>query len=279
MKTTILSLTVLLLMVLGVNAQPGNQGIRPGMKKQMQMKPDRQVMAHALNLTNEQKEAFKKNMMATHKDIKPIRNEIGEATAHMKTLLSADKPDFAAIDKSIDKIGVLKIEMAKIALKSRLEMRNLLTEDQRMKAEGMKAKAKQRMGQKKGRPGLGMNEGRPQMAKQLNLTDEQKAAIKKIVMSMPKEIMPLRNEIGEAAAHQKTLMSADQPNMDAINKNMDKIGALKTKLAKIRTKALLEMRAQLTDEQRFKADVMKAKMKKAMGQRFGKHAPGMKPNR
>lgn len=275
MKTKILSLALLLIVALGVIAQPGNQGIRPGMKNQMQMKPDRQEMAKVLNLTNEQKEAFKKIMLAAHKEIKPVRNEIGEAAAHLKTLISADKPDFTAIDKSIDKIGVLKTEMAKIALKSRLQIRDLLTDEQRMKAEAMKAKSKQTMGPKKGRPGLGMNAGHQQMAKLLNLSDEQKDAIKKIMMGMPKEVKPLRNELGEAAAHQKTLMSADQPNMDAINKNIDKIGALKIKIAKIRTKALLEMRAQLTDEQRMKAEAMKAKMKKAMGQRFGRQGAGM----
>jgi Spy/CpxP family protein refolding chaperone len=270
MKTKILSFALLLMLALGVNAQPGNQVTGPGMKNHMPIKAPRQEMAKALNLTNEQKEASKKIMLASHKEIQPVRNEIGEVTAHMKTLISADKPDFAAIDKSIEKIGALKTEVAKIALKSRLEIRALLTDEQRMKAEGMKAKAKQSMGQKKGRPGMALHADPQRMAKQLNLTDEQKEAIKKIMMSMPKEIKPLRNELGEAAAHQKTLMSADQPNIDAINKNLDKMSALKIKMAKIRTKGLLEMRAQLTDEQRFKAEAIKAMMKRSMGQKFGK---------
>ena len=158
MRTTILSLALLLMMVLGVNAQPGNQGnqgMRPGMNKQMPMMSAPQRMAKALNLTNEQKDAFKKILLAMQKEIKPIRNEIGEAAAHLKTLTSVDKPDINAINKSIDKIGALKIEIAKIRLKNRLDMRALLTDEQRLKAEAMKAKRKQAMGPNQRRPGMG----------------------------------------------------------------------------------------------------------------------------
>jgi Spy/CpxP family protein refolding chaperone len=159
MRTTILSLAFLLMTVLGLNAQPGNQrnqGMRPGMKNQMPMMSAPQRIAKELNLTNEQKDAFKKILLAMQKEIKPIRNEIGEAAAHLKTLTSADKPDINAINKSIDKIGALKIEIAKIRLKNRLDMRALLTDEQRMKAEAMKAKMKRGMGQRFGRQGMGM---------------------------------------------------------------------------------------------------------------------------
>jgi len=158
MRTTILSLALLLMTVLGLNAQPGNQrnqGMRPGMNNQMPMMSAPQRIAKKLNLTNEQKDAFKKIMLAMKKEIKPIRNEIGEAAAHLKTLTSADKPDINAINKSIDKIGALKIEIAKIRLKNRLDMRALLTDEQRLKAEAIKAKMKQLKGQNQRRPGMG----------------------------------------------------------------------------------------------------------------------------
>jgi Spy/CpxP family protein refolding chaperone len=160
MKTKILSLAFLMMTGLGVFAQPGmNKEIRitRGPQNSMAMRADHQAMAKALNLTDEQKEAFKKIMLATHKEILPVRNEIGEAVAHQKTLISAEKPDMTAINKNIDRIGALKIELAKIEIKHRLEMRALLTDEQRLKFEGWKERMKHPMGQNFRRPGMGMN--------------------------------------------------------------------------------------------------------------------------
>lgn len=97
-----------------------------------------------MNLTAEQKEVFKKSMMALHKQIQPLRNEMGEAEAHQKTLISAEKPDMAAINKNIEKIGALRIEMAKIQAKHHIEMRAQLTDEQRLKFDMMKQQGHER---------------------------------------------------------------------------------------------------------------------------------------
>lgn len=162
MKTKILSLALLMVMYLTVSAQPQtNKEIRivRGPQNNMQMHPPRQEMAKALNLTDEQKASFKKIMLAMHKEILPVRNEIGEAEAHQKTLLSADKPDMNAINKNIEKIGALRVEMAKIATKHRLEMRALLTDEQRMKFDDWHNRMNHAKGQRFGRPGMGMEPG------------------------------------------------------------------------------------------------------------------------
>ncbi|MCL4483354.1 MAG: Spy/CpxP family protein refolding chaperone [Bacteroidetes bacterium] len=99
--------------------------------------------ANGLNLTNEQKEAFKQGMLSLQKQLQPLRNEIGEAEAHQKTLVTAEKPDMGAIDKNIEKIGALRIEMAKIQTKHRLEMRAQLTEEQRQKFDLFRGKMRQ----------------------------------------------------------------------------------------------------------------------------------------
>jgi Spy/CpxP family protein refolding chaperone len=162
MKSKILSLALFVVMCLTVSAQPqmnrGAGNIR-GPQNNMWRNQNRPDLAKALNLTDEQKEAFKKIRLAMHKEILPLRNEIGEAVAHQKTLLSAEKPDLSAIDKNIDKIGTLKIELAKIAVKHRLDMRALLTDEQRMKFDAWKESMKHRMGQRFGRPGMRMGTG------------------------------------------------------------------------------------------------------------------------
>jgi Spy/CpxP family protein refolding chaperone len=127
-----------------------------------------------------------------------------------------------------------------------------------------------------------MNGGQRGPANGLNLTDEQKAAFKQGMIDFQKQIQPLRNELGEAEAHQKTLVTAEKPDIAAINKNIEKIGALKIEMAKIQTKHHLDMRAQLTDEQKLKFDLFKGKL----GQERGQNGPkgmmrgrGMHPER
>ena len=68
----------------------------------------------------------------------------------------------------------------------------------------------------------------------------------------------------------KTLTTAEKPDFAAINKNIDKIGAVRIEMVKIQTKHRLEMRAQLTDEQKLKFDLFKGKMKQ------GKRPGGMR---
>lgn len=89
--------------------------------------------ADGLNLTAEQKEAFKQSMLAEQKALLPIRNELREAEAHQVSLMTVEKPDMKAIDKNIEKIGELKIQMEKIQAKHRLDLRSQLTEEQRLK--------------------------------------------------------------------------------------------------------------------------------------------------
>jgi len=86
-----------------------------------------------LNLTEEQKEAFKQGNLAFHKQLQPVVNELGELEAHQKTLMTAEKPDWKAIEKNLERIGQVKTEVAKITAKHRLELRAQLTDEQRLK--------------------------------------------------------------------------------------------------------------------------------------------------
>lgn len=115
-----------------------------------------------------------------------------------------------------------------------------------------------RMGMSANRPMNAMRGAGP--SNRLNLTNEQKEAFKQSTLALQKQLQPLRNELHEAMAHQKTLTTAEKPDFGAINKNIEKIGALRIEMAKIQTRHHLEMRAQLTDEQRLKFDLFKGGM-------------------
>jgi Spy/CpxP family protein refolding chaperone len=105
----------------------------------------------------------------------------------------------------------------------------------------------------------------------LDLTDAQKEAFKKSMLAMQKQLQPIRNQLGEARAHQKTLTTAEKPDVDAINRNIEKMGALKTEMAKIQAKHHLEIRAQLTDEQRLKFDMFDHQRRDGKGPEGMKH--------
>lgn len=149
MRAKILSIVLLMGLSAGLMAQTTEKGSKKelrGPEKEMRMHEGERGMANGLNLTDVQKEAFKQGMMAMQKQIQPLRNELGEAEAHQKTLVTAEKPDLSAINKNIEKIGALKIEMAKIKAKNHLDMRAQLTDEQRLKFDLGKGK----MGREKG---------------------------------------------------------------------------------------------------------------------------------
>jgi|GEM_PF-843804 len=115
----------------------------------------------------------------------------------------------------------------------------------------------------------------PGFVQALNLSDDQIKAIKYLRLQMHKEVKPLQNKLMEAVVHQKTLLSADEPNMKAINENIEKIGAIRIDIQKTRTKYLLDMRSKLNDEQRMKLDMMKSHHGNFNGPRKGMNSKGM----
>jgi Spy/CpxP family protein refolding chaperone len=139
-------LMVVMLMSLSAVLMAQTTGVAPkrmGMPERRPAMKEMRGPANGLNLTNEQKEAFKQNMLALQKQLQPLRNELREAMAHQKTLTTAEKPDLGAINKNIEKIGAMRIEIAKIQTKHRLEMRAQLTDEQRLKFDLFKGKMKQ----------------------------------------------------------------------------------------------------------------------------------------
>jgi Spy/CpxP family protein refolding chaperone len=150
MKTKIFMVVVLMslsTLLIAQTAETGAKKFRGMQRPGMQMNQMHKGM-QGLNLTDAQKEAFKANMLATQKQLQPLRNALGEAEAHQKTLVTAEKPDFGAVNKNIEKIGEIRIEMAKIQTKNRLEMRAQLTDEQKLKFDLFKHGMRQGKGPK-----------------------------------------------------------------------------------------------------------------------------------
>jgi Spy/CpxP family protein refolding chaperone len=88
-------------------------------------------------------------------------------------------------------------------------------------------------------------------------TEEQKEQMKELRLETAKKIKPLKNELGELVAHQRSITTADKADLNAINKNIDKMSDLKADMAKIMAAQHQQIRSLLTEEQLVKFDNMK----------------------
>lgn len=124
------------------------------------VKPKEEKVAEApaagddgLKLSEDQKKKMKDIRMRTQKEILPLKNQLGEKKARLKTLTSADKPDMNEINKTIDEMSALKAEIAKKRVASRIEIRSILTEEQRLMFDSREGR--------KGKPGKKAHRGEP----------------------------------------------------------------------------------------------------------------------
>ncbi len=163
MKAKILSLVLLMGLSVAVFAQKTENGKNSmrGQDRPMMMKDGNRGSADGLNLTDAQKDAFKESRLAMQKQLQPLHNELGEAKAHQKTLVTAEKTDLSAINKNIEKMGALRVEMAKIQAKHHLDMRAQLTDDQRLKFDLKKGRMGHENGSKGMKQGRGMRGAHP----------------------------------------------------------------------------------------------------------------------
>ena len=109
---------------------------------------------------------------------------------------------------------------------------------------------------------------RAQAEKAPFFTEEQKDAIKEIRLETAKEVKPLRNQLRELSARQKTLTTAEKADLDAIYENIEKMADVKTEIAKIRANQHQEVRGLLTEEQLLKFDSRKQMMEERGNRSF-----------
>ena len=140
MKTTLFIAAVLLLGQV-LQAQPGrarmDRGPGMGNYQECQMIPE---------LTETQKEEIQ-NLRTTHlKEMQNFRNQVGENRAAYRTLMSADKADQKAIDSNIDAYTKLRNQMMKKQSAHQQQIRNLLTDDQKVFFDNRGMKGRQGAG-------------------------------------------------------------------------------------------------------------------------------------
>ncbi len=138
-KSKLIAITLAIMLTVGLSnlsiAQQGRgngDGTGSGPKFNMQQKGN---AAHCMNLpdlTEEQQKQIKELRIKHLKAMLPLKNEIREKQAHLKTLTTKEKVDVNAVNSTIDEIVKLKGKMMKSANAHKQEIRKILTEEQRV---------------------------------------------------------------------------------------------------------------------------------------------------
>ena len=124
-----ITLVVVMLVSLSAYSQQGQQ-FKGGMGKNSD-----QISASECripNLTEDQQQKIKDLKVKHIKEVTPLKNELGEKRARMRSLQSADKPDLNAINKNIDEMASLRTQIQKKSAAHRIEVASLLTDEQRV---------------------------------------------------------------------------------------------------------------------------------------------------
>jgi Spy/CpxP family protein refolding chaperone len=139
LKTWIIGvIAMIILSGVQVNAQRG-RGYGPGrgMEESYERGFERgsgplNRMEVLLDLSAEQKEQMEKLHLDVQKQILPIRNKIREKDAQLSTMIS-EGSNMAEIDQLVGEIGNLRTEIQKLRIDTHLKVRELLTDEQKVK--------------------------------------------------------------------------------------------------------------------------------------------------
>jgi len=139
---------------INVKSQPG-QGMMNMENRQQKS------MCKIPNLTEDQQKKISDLKVKHLKEVTPLRNELNEKQAHLQTLVSAEKQEVDAINKTIDEIASVKAKLMKKRVAHRAEVSQLLTDDQKVYFNSRAGKGGQGngFGKGKGRGRQGMHRG------------------------------------------------------------------------------------------------------------------------
>lgn len=234
-----------------------------------------------MEFSDQQKEKIKESKVEFAKATKDLKNELNELRAHQKTLMSAEKPDTKVIYTNIDKATDLKNKLRKEQIAMELDVRSVLTDDQKrmmancpMRNMGMRQAGKGRLENGQARicgnavcfnNGFGKGEGRGcgnrnefgrkgmqqdcPNSNWMNLSDEQKVQMQVLRVAHMKESKSLRDEAEELQLKQKHMMTSENIDEKLIMANIDRLSVIQNKLAKMKVDHKMEIRKIFTEDQ------------------------------
>lgn len=113
-------------------------------KRNAQGLKHQRVMA-MLNLSDEQKEQIREIHLNGQKEMLPLKTQLQEAHAKLRTLTVADEYDEAEIQEVIGTISELNKTMLTTRVEHRQQIRELLDDDQRVKFDNLHLRMQKRL--------------------------------------------------------------------------------------------------------------------------------------
>ena len=92
--------------------------------------PQRKEPPRLPGLTEEQKGQMKDIHVATEKATLPVKNQIREKEARLRTLVTAETYDEGAINQLLNEIGELKVQVEKTKIASLQQIKEVLNDEQ-----------------------------------------------------------------------------------------------------------------------------------------------------
>ncbi|MFT6211250.1 MAG: Spy/CpxP family protein refolding chaperone [Bacteroidia bacterium] len=108
-----------------------NAQTAPAKKTEFRKEKRKDMMADIPNLTEDQTARIKKIKGEARKKAEPQRKEMKDLRSKLGTLKMAEKPDMKQINSLIDQLAKMKAEMEKSRTVYELEVRRILTPEQR----------------------------------------------------------------------------------------------------------------------------------------------------
>jgi Spy/CpxP family protein refolding chaperone len=131
MRKSVKAVMILAAFFMATNIANAQQGPRNG-QKQGQFNRQGSNFGHGLDLTEDQLAQTKTMRLAMQKGMLPLRNQLGENDAKLRTLSTAENVNTKEINKLIDSNSAINASMAKLRSANHQQFRKLLTEEQRV---------------------------------------------------------------------------------------------------------------------------------------------------
>lgn len=142
--TKTLSLLLILSGFLTIDGLSQNRPNRPMGERQQRMQPFAQQdikenqgrnmpgQAWMQSLTEEQREQIKTLRLQTHEQALGLENQLKEKRARLQTLSTGDQINAKAAHSIIEEISVMEADLEKLRWNTRMEIRTLLTDEQKV---------------------------------------------------------------------------------------------------------------------------------------------------
>ncbi len=128
--------SLLMLVIIGTSVQAQDRrGPQPEGQRHEQMEKgdrDHKKPGHPPipNMTEEQKMQMKAIHLEIEKAVLPVKNQIGEKEARLRTLVTAANYDERAVNKVLEEMGELKTDVRKLEIAGLQKAKEVLTEEQ-----------------------------------------------------------------------------------------------------------------------------------------------------